>query len=154
MAEEFDAGEFPSLQQVRIHFLIITVFNKITLQAADMASGVLRLEKTETTNARLFSVRQPEDTKDNGDQEMETREDEVEEREEGGHSGEVTSGGQTDIVMDIDSKDDEWLLEAAKQFQCASEDQGAVQDKYKVRFILLHSTTVRVRDKFEDLVCA
>ena len=35
--------------------------------------------------------------------------------------------------MDIDSKDDEWLLEAAKQFQCASEDQGAVQDKYKVR---------------------
>ena len=96
-----------------------------------MASGVLRLEKTETTNARLFSVRQPEDTKDkdNGDQEMETGEE-----QEGGHSG-----GQTDLVMDIDSKDDEWLLEAAKQFQCASEDQGAVQDKYKVRFILLHS---------------
>ena len=122
------------------------------LQAADMASGVLRLEKTETTNARLFSVRQPEDSKDkeSGDQEMETGE----EQEEGGHSGEVTSGGQTDLVMDIDSKDDEWLLEAAKQFQCASEDQGAVQDKYKVRLILLHSTTVRVRDKFEDLVCA
>ena len=148
MAEEFDAGEFPSLQQVIVNYLIITDINKIMLQAADMASGVLRLEKTETTNARLFSVRQPEDSKvkDNGDQEMETGEDEV---EEGGHSG-----GQPDILMDIDSKDDEWLLEAAKQFQCASEDQGAVQDKYKVRFILLHSTTVRVRDKFEDLVCA
>ena len=102
-----------------------------------MASGVLRLEKTETTNARLFSVRQPEaEDKDNGDQEMETGEGEV---EEGG--GEVTSGGQTDLVMDIDSKDDEWLLEAAKQFQCASGDQGAVQDKYKVRELYnLHFT--------------
>ena len=91
MAEEFDAGEFPSLQQ-----------------AADMASGVLRRDKVSSTPATLFS-------KENDDEAPK----------------EGVSNEEED-VMDIDSKDDEWLLEAAKQFNCDDTDTEAVQEKYKV----------------------
>ena len=91
MAEEFDAGEFPSLEQ-----------------AADMASGVLRRDTGVTaTPATLFS------------------------REEEEQEGGANEGVEEDI-MDIDSKDDEWLLEAAKQFNCSDSGAEAVQEKYKV----------------------
>ena len=91
MAEEFDAGEFPSLEQ-----------------AADMASGVLgRDTGAAATPATLFSRDKEE--------------------EEGG----VSEGAEEDL-MDIDSKDDEWLLEAAKQFNCSDPGAEAVQEKYKV----------------------
>ena len=93
MAEEFDAGEFPSLEQ-----------------AADMASGVLRRDTgVSATPATLFSR------------------DKEEEQEEGGASERVEED-----LMDIDSKDDEWLLEAAKQFNCSDPGAEAVQEKYKV----------------------
>ena len=91
MAEEFDAGEFPSLEQ-----------------AADMASGVLRRDTgAAATPATLFSRDKEE--------------------QEGG----VSEGAEEDL-MDIDSKDDEWLLEAAKQFNCSDPGAEAVQEKYKV----------------------
>ena len=93
MAEEFDAGEFPSLEQ-----------------AADMASGVLRRDTgVAATPATLFSR------------------DKEEVEEEGGASERAEED-----LMDIDSKDDEWLLEAAKQFNCSDPGAEAVQEKYKV----------------------
>ena len=89
LAEEFDAGEFPSLEQ-----------------AADMASGVLRLEKHgQGSTGKLFSVTKNDDINEYDDDEP---------------------------VMDIDSKDDAWILEAAKQFSCSEDGTEAVQEKYKV----------------------
>ena len=91
MAEEFDAGEFPSLEQ-----------------AADMASGVLRRDQTvSSTPATLFS------------------------REKEEAAGESVATEEEDM-MDIDSKDDQWLLEAAMQFNCSDTGAEAAQEKYKV----------------------
>ena len=72
-----------------------------------MASGVLKLDKIGpgSTSVKLFTARS--NNEDEGD-------------------------GVSDPVMDIDSKDDDWILEAAKQFDCKDADTEAVQDKYKV----------------------
>ena len=99
MAEEFDAGEFPSLEQ-----------------AADMASGVLRRDNSvSSTPATLFS-----------------KEKEAEAPGEGVAIEEEAQEEDIMDIMDIDSKDDEWLLEAAKQFNCSDSGAEAVQEKYKV----------------------
>ena len=96
MAEEFDAGEFPSLEQ-----------------AADMASGVLRRDNSvSSTPATLFSKEK--------------------EAEAPGEGVAIEEEAQEEDIMDIDSKDDEWLLEAAKQFNCSDPGAEAAQEKYKV----------------------
>ena len=90
-----------------------------------MASGNLRLERTAecvTTSVKLFSVKTSEDTKDD--------------------SGD-TSGAGDDIVMDIDSKDDNWLLDAAKQFECNDNNTDAVQEKYKVEPLNVDTVAIR-----------
>lgn len=111
MAEEFDAGEFPSLEQ-----------------AADMASGVLRRDnKVAATPATLFS-----------------RDKEKVEEEEDAAPGEgVDSQEVEEDLMDIDSKDDEWLLEAAKQFNCSDPGAEAAQEKYKVPPLDVDTETIR-----------
>ena len=105
MAEEFDAGEFPSLEQ-----------------AADMASGVLRRDnKVAATPATMF-------TRD----------------KEKGEPGEVVVSQEVEEdLMDIDSKDDEWLLEAAKQFNCSDPGAEAAQEKYKVPPLDVDTETIR-----------
>ena len=73
-----------------------------------MASGVLKLDRTGpgATTIKLFTAKS--NNHEDGDD------------------------GASDPVMDIDSKDDDWILEAAKQFDCKDADTEAVQDKYKV----------------------
>ena len=110
MAEEFDAGEFPSLEQ-----------------AADMASGVLRRDnKVAATPASMFSR---------------DKEQVVEEEAAPGEG--VTSQEVEEDLMDIDSKDDEWLLEAAKQFNCSDPGAEAAQEKYKVPPLDVDIETIR-----------
>ena len=88
-----------------------------------MASGNLRLERTSEgvkTSVKLFNVKPAaEETED---------------------PEEIAAN---DIVMDIDSKDDAWLLDAAKQFECSDNNTEAVQEKYKVEPLNVDRDAIR-----------
>ena len=63
--------------------------------------------------------------------------------EEGTAPGEDVVSQEEEDIMDIDSKDDEWLLEAAKQFNCSDPGTEAAQEKYKVTPLDVDTEAVR-----------
>ena len=57
-------------------------------------------------------------------------------------AGEVVFTEEEDMMV-IDSKDDQWLLEAAMQFNCSDTRAEAAQEKYKVSPLDVDTEAIR-----------